>query len=238
MYGGEIPRPMHLIRVDIDPAQLARHPVDLALQGHAEAILPALVAALPAGTPTDGAARAEAARTGAWAALDDAMRSQIAVLNAIRDAVPGAIFVGDSTQAIYAGNLYYDHDRPGGWFNAATGFGALGYAIPAAIGAALADPDAPVVCLAGDGGAQFTLPELMTAVDENLPIAFLIWNNCAYGEIASSMEAVGVGVIGCHPTPPISRPSRAPAPCPTCGQRRSPTASPPRFATSGTLPAR
>ncbi|MBC7141726.1 MAG: hypothetical protein H5U18_06165, partial [Rhodobacteraceae bacterium] len=203
MYGrGGLPWPSHLIRVEIDAAQLARHPVDLALRGHAETILPALVAALPDGAATDGTARAEAARAGAWAALDDTMRGQIAVLNAVRDTVPGAIFVGDSTQAVYAGNLCYDHDRPGGWFNAATGYGALGYAIPAAIGAALADPQAPVICLAGDGGAQFTLPELMTAVDENLPVIFLIWNNRAYGEIAASMEAAGVGVIGCHPTPP------------------------------------
>ncbi len=203
MYGrGGLPWPKELIRVEVDAAQLARHPVDLALQGHAEAILPALVAALPEGKPTGGAARAEAARAGAWAALDDTMRAQIAILNAVRDTLPGSIFVGDSTQAIYAGNLYYDHDRPGGWFNAATGFGALGFSIPAAIGAALAAPDAPVICLAGDGGAQFTLPELMTAVDEKLPIAFLIWNNHAYGEIASSMAAAGVSVIGCHPTPP------------------------------------
>ena len=203
MYGGGgLPWPKELIRVEIDPAQLARHPADLALQGHAEAILPALVALLPGRRTTGGAARADAARAGAWAALDEPMRAQIAILNAVRDSLPGSIFVGDSTQAIYAGNLYYDHDRPGGWFNAATGFGALGFAIPAAIGAAFAAPEAPVVCLAGDGGAQFTLAELMTAVDERLPIVFLIWNNRAYGEIASSMEAAGVSVIGCHPTPP------------------------------------
>ncbi|OYX45110.1 MAG: hypothetical protein B7Z02_02380 [Rhodobacterales bacterium 32-67-9] len=203
MYGrGGLPWPKELIRVEIDAAQLARHPADLALQGHAEAILPALVALLPGRRATDGAARAEAARTGAWVALDETTRAQIAILNTVRNTLPGSIFVGDSTQAIYAGNLYYDHDRPGGWFNAATGFGALGFAIPAAIGAALAAPDAPVICLSGDGGAQFTLPELMTAVDERLPIIFLIWNNRAYGEIAASMEAVGVEVIGCHPTPP------------------------------------
>ena len=91
-------------------------------------------------------------------------RSSTAV-ETIRDTLPGSIIVGDSTQPIYAANLYYDHDRPGGWFNAATGFGALGYGPPAAIGAALAVPDAPVVCLTGDGGFQFTLPELAAAVE-------------------------------------------------------------------------
>lgn len=203
MYGrGGFPWPRALIRVEVDADQLARHPVDVGLLGHAESILPALLTALPERAPSAGGDRAATARKGALAALDDKMRAEIAILEAIRDTLPGAIVVGDSTQAVYAGNLFYDHDRPGGWFNAATGYGALGFAIPAAIGAAIAAPDAPVICLTGDGGAQFTLPELMTAVDERLPIVFLIWNNRAYGEIAASMQAVGVEVIGCHPTPP------------------------------------
>ena len=71
------------------------------------------------------------------------MRALNEILNAVRDTIPGAIIVGASAYPIYAGNLYYDHDRPDGWFNAATGFGALGYGIPAAIGAALAALDTP-----------------------------------------------------------------------------------------------
>ena len=102
--------------------------------------------------------------------------------------MPGSIIVGDSTQPVYAANLYYDHDRPGGWFNAATGFGALGYGPPAAIGAALAAPDAPVVCLTGDGGFQFTLPELGAAVDAGAPVIFVVWNNRGYREIETSMR--------------------------------------------------
>jgi acetolactate synthase-1/2/3 large subunit len=107
-----------------------------------------------------------------------------------------------STQPVYAGNLFYDHDRAGGWFNSATGYGALGYAIPAAIGAAIARPDLPVLCLTGDGGAQFSLSELMTAAQEALPVTFVIWNNRGYGEIAASMRDAGATVIGCDPAPP------------------------------------
>ncbi|SPH24116.1 putative 2-ketoarginine decarboxylase AruI [Defluviimonas aquaemixtae] len=203
MYGGGgLPQPRRMIRVDISAGQLARHPADIAIEGALSDVLPALADGVPAAMDRDGPARAAATRKAARAALDPPMRAQIAMLEAVRDTVPGAVFIGDSTQAIYAGNLCYDHDRPAGWFNAATGFGALGYAIPAAIGAALAAPDAPVICLAGDGGAQFTLPEIMTAVDERLPITFLIWNNYAYQEIAASMEAKGIAVVGCHPTPP------------------------------------
>lgn len=206
MYGrGGLVLPAGLIRIDLCPAQLARHPAAVAIRADAGAALAALLAALPAGRAepaTSGAARAAHTRKAARAELSEAMRAQLALLEAIRDTLPGAILVGDSTQPVYAGNLYYDHDRPGGWFNAATGFGALGYAIPAAIGAALAAPGARVICIIGDGGAQFTLPELMTAVDEGLPVTFLIWNNRRYGEIASAMAQAGVAVIGCDPTPP------------------------------------
>ena len=47
--------------------------------------------------------------------------------------------------------------RPRSWFNSSTGYGTLGYALPAAIGAKLAAPERPVVALIGDGGLQFTL---------------------------------------------------------------------------------
>jgi acetolactate synthase-1/2/3 large subunit len=123
------------------------------------------------------------------------------MIEAIRSAVPQAQIVGDSTQPIYAANLYYDHDRAGGWFNAATGFGALGYGLGAAIGAAMAQPEAQTICIIGDGGLQFTAAELRCAVDESLPITFIIWNNSAYGEIADAMRAADTQVIGCHPSP-------------------------------------
>jgi acetolactate synthase-1/2/3 large subunit len=150
----------------------------------------------------DGAARAAATRAAARAEIGAAMGAQVAILEAMRVAVPGAFIVGDSTQPVYAGNLWYDHDLAGGWFNAATGYGALGYGIPAAIGAAVGRPDRPVICLTGDGGAQFALAEMMVAVQERLPVTFVIWNNRGYREIAEAMAGAGVPVIGCDPVPP------------------------------------
>jgi acetolactate synthase-1/2/3 large subunit len=129
------------------------------------------------------------------------MQAQRALLEVLCDTVPGAIIVGDSTQPVYAGNLYHDHDRPGGWFNAATGYGALGYGPGAAVGAALAAPGTPVICLIGDGGLQFSPGELRTAVDEALPITFLVWNNAGFREIAENMRDAGIEVIGCAPSP-------------------------------------
>ncbi len=201
---GTMPQMAQLIRIDIDADQLYRHPVDLAICGAAQDYVPALLDGMRQSQvlPDWGGSKVAQVRKAARAELGPDYEHSLTMVEIIREAVPGAIIVGDSTQPIYAANLYYDHDRPGGWFNSSGGFGTLGYAIPAAIGAALADRSRPVVCLIGDGGAQFTLPELMTAIDENLPITFVIWNNHAYLEIATAMREADVTVVGCHPTPP------------------------------------
>ena len=204
MYAtGTMPACDGMIRVDICAAQLARHKAALTLQGDAAAVMAALLPQVAA-KHGDGAARAAFARDAAraeLAGLDALMPGRLAMVEAARAAMPGAIIVGDSTQPVYAANLYYDHDRPGGWFNAATGYGALGFGPGAAVGAALAAPDVPVVCLIGDGGLQFSPGELRTAVDEALPITFLVWNNGAYNEIADAMRGANTEVIGCTPSP-------------------------------------
>ncbi|MBL9056925.1 MAG: hypothetical protein JNJ84_11690, partial [Rhodobacteraceae bacterium] len=202
MRGG-FPDTSAMIRVDLCADQLARHPVALPVRAEAGAFIAALTAAVAAKTG-DGAARAATSRQAArteLSALDMLMPPRLAMVEAVRAAVPGALIVGDSTQPVYAANLYYDHDRPGGWFNAATGFGALGYGPGAAVGAALACPGVPVVCLIGDGGLQFSPGELRTAVDEKLPVTFLVWNNAAFNEIADAMRGANTEVIGCSPSP-------------------------------------
>jgi acetolactate synthase I/II/III large subunit len=197
---GGLPDLSGMIRIDTCQAQLSRHPAALALQAEAGRALAALLPLVPQARQ-DGAARAAATRATARAELSAPMQAQLALLEVLRDAVPGAIIVGDSTQPVYAGNLFYDHDRPGGWFNAATGYGALGYGPGAAVGAALAAPGTPVICLIGDGGLQFSPGELRTAVDEGLPVTFLVWNNAGFREIAENMRDAGIEVIGCAPSP-------------------------------------
>lgn len=202
MYAtGTMPALRGLIRVDMSAGAVASRACDVAVVGDAGAVVEAL-AGMVRGRRGDGVARAAAAREAAWEEIGPAMQAQVACLDAMRAAVPGALIVGDSTQPIYAGNLWYDHDVVGGWFNASVGFGALGYGIPAAIGAAVGRPDRPVICLTGDGGAQFSLAEMMVAVQERLPVTFVVWNNRGYREIADSMAGAGTEVIGCDPAPP------------------------------------
>ena len=200
---GGFPDLSDMIRIDVCPDQLARHPAAVRIEAQSVAALGALAPQLRE-RKGDGAKRAETARVAGraeLAGLHPSMPAQLRMVEAIRDAMPGAIIVGDSTQPIYAANMFYDHDRPGGWFNAATGFGALGFGPGAAIGAAVAAPGVPTVCLVGDGGLQFDPAELRVAVDEGLPVTFIVWNNASYREIAEAMRDAQTEIIGCSPSP-------------------------------------
>ena len=192
----------NMIRVDIDGAQLDRRQ-DRGLMIEADAAATALALAERL-TPRsrDGTERAAKARDAAWNDVPKAYQDQIELLHAIWREHPDALIVGDSTQPVYAGMLYLDVPRPDAWFHSATGYGTLGYAAPAAIGAALAVPDRPVICLIGDGGLQFTLAELGSAVDAGAPVIFLVWNNAGYREIETSMIKAGIAPIGVKPSAP------------------------------------
>jgi len=105
------------------------------------------------------------------------------------------------TQIAYLGNYAFPTERPGSWFHPC-GYGTLGYALPAAIGARIAQPQRPAVALAGDFGVQFTLQELMTAVELELTLPVVVWNNGALGQIRDDMRAAGIaplGVVGRNP---------------------------------------
>lgn len=65
----------------------------------------------------------------------------------------------------------------------------MGYSLPAAIGAQIARPDRPVVCVIGDGGLQMNIQELQTAVNYELPITIVVFNNSGYGIIKQFQDS-------------------------------------------------
>src|SRR6185437_15951321 len=101
----------------------------------------------------------------------------------------------DMTQIAYLGNYAFPADQPGVWF-LPSGYGALGYALPAALGAKVACPERAVIALAGDFGLQFTLQELTTAVELELSLPVIVWNNSALGQIRDDMRAAGIPAVG------------------------------------------
>ena len=75
---------------------------------------------------------------------------------------------------------FYQTKRAEGFLQAA-GSGPMGFAIPAALGAKLVHPDRPVVAVCGDGGFAMTMNGLMTAVERDIPIVCVVFNNNALG---------------------------------------------------------
>lgn len=74
--------------------------------------------------------------------------------------------------------------------------GAIGFALPAAVGAALAAPGRRVLALEGDGSGMYTLQSLWTMACENLDITVVIFVNRAYGILRGELAAVGAGTPG------------------------------------------
>ncbi|KRP78153.1 5-guanidino-2-oxopentanoate decarboxylase [Pseudomonas lactis] len=205
-FAGGFDIPGALLRVDIDPDQTVRnYPPQVALVADARIAAQALLTEvnrqpLAPRSPDWGTARVARLWAELEPAWDAATRAQTRFLNVVLEELPGVVFVGDSTQPVYSGNLTLNLNHPRRWFNASTGYGTLGYALPAAIGAWLGRGDGqPVVCLIGDGGLQFTLPELASAVEARTPVIVLLWNNQGYEEIKKYMvnrdiEPVGVDI--------------------------------------------
>ncbi|MGM0982111.1 MAG: 5-guanidino-2-oxopentanoate decarboxylase [Pseudomonadota bacterium] len=186
-----------LIRVDIDPEQLVRNQsLALGLIGDARATLNALLTHFPVALSRQGRTRTAATMDALALERDPAFAPFVPLFTTLAEVMPEAILVGDSCAPVYAANHLVAQPEPRRFFNASTGYGTLGYGLPAALGAKLARPDLPVVALVGDGGLMFTLAEIATAVEERLPVVILLWHNGGYEEIRRYMAANGVTPIG------------------------------------------
>lgn len=187
-----------LIRIDIDPAQIVTGlRSDLPIAADAKLAAASLVAALGEARPAgEGAARAKTVRDKVDAFLWPACRTHGKLMEVITRALPDATVAGDQTEPVYAVNQFYQAPQPRSFFNSSTGYGTLGYGLPAAFGAKLGAPSRPSVCLIGDGGLQFSVQELASAVEAGIATAVVIWNNTSYGEIKAFMAERDIPQIG------------------------------------------
>ena len=186
-----------VIRVDIEPEQTTRNVLPtVSICADAALTMQALYDALADFNPFDHRAVVAEMRRASDGLAPAAYRAHGRFLDLVAETLPGVVIVGDSTQPVYGGNLFYEAAGPRRYFNSSTGYGTLGYGLPAALGAKLALADTPVVSLIGDGGLQFTLAELATAVELELAVPILVWNNQGYGEIKRYMVDRDIPTIG------------------------------------------
>jgi acetolactate synthase I/II/III large subunit len=183
-----------VIHIEADLGKLEANQPALAIHADARAALEALAPAL---TPRPVGEAADAA-----AAVLERIRTRIAgqgleleqhILAAVREALPDSSpsFWDMTILSYWAWSAF---DPRSGPMHSAQGAGGLGYGFPAALGAAVADPDrrTPVLAVSGDGGAMYSLAELATARQYDLPVTWLIVDDGGYGILRAYMtEAFG-----------------------------------------------
>ena len=192
--------PGAVVRIDIDPRQInTPYPAAVGIIGDAAAAVAELVILLTGNIPSDTAAtekRLGDIRRAHKESESPLRKTHRRVLEIMAANLPetAAIFT-DMTQIAYSGNEIFQAPRINSWFHP-SGFGTLGYAMPAAIGAKLASPSTPIVAVVGDAGFQFTVQELSVAVELGLHVIIILWNNDALGQIRDDMVAQGIEKVG------------------------------------------
>lgn len=190
-YRMPLPRP--LFQIDAEPTQAGRnYPVEGFICGDAAQALRGLLDRLPASLETDPNFHHEIAV--ARAQSEGALRGRLGPYQVVADHLLGVVpegahpWVRDVTISNSTfGNRYVQIAAPPLGVHALGG--GIGQGIAMAIGAAVASPGARTIALVGDGGAQLGLAELITAVDEALPITFVLMNDAAYGVIENIQDA-------------------------------------------------
>jgi acetolactate synthase-1/2/3 large subunit len=192
------PPGVKLIRIDIDPAEMRRLPVNIGIVADAEDGARALAAALSRGGPEIGDRPTRIAE--AKAATAEAIRKvqpQLDYLTAIREVLPeDGIFVDEISQMGFASWYGFPVYRPRSFVTAGCQ-GTLGSGFPSALGAKIAFPDRPVISITGDGGFMFAMPELATAVQYGINLVTVVFNNASYGNVRrDQVEGFEGRVIG------------------------------------------
>jgi acetolactate synthase-1/2/3 large subunit len=182
------------IHVDIDQAEIGKNvPVDVGIVANVRDVLRAWQPSLPRLDLVDWAARIDALKGDSAVRdiqkmPDDGHLYAAHVIHDIWRATHGrAVVVTDVGQHQMWEAQYYHHEQPRSLITSG-GLGTMGFALPAAIGAKKACPDAEVWAIVGDGGFQMTMAELATVVQEQLKVNIAIINNGYLGMVRQWQE--------------------------------------------------
>jgi len=183
-----------IIHIDIDPSSVGKTvAIDVAIIGQVNDALNALIQALK---------DKKLANIDAWWKQIEEWRSvdsmayqtksgvikPQSVIEALYEVTQGeAIVTSDVGQHQMWAAQYYPFDKPRRWINSG-GLGTMGFGLPAAMGAKLADPKADVACVTGEGSIQMMLQELSTMLQYNTPVKIINLNNGYLGMVRQWQE--------------------------------------------------
>ena len=185
------------VHIDIDPAEISKNvPAHIPIVGDVKHIVPALTAEYRSLSPDPTRLSAWWERIRGWQAQhplryedtpDEEIKPQRAV-EALYEATNGeAIISSDVGQHQMWAAQYYHYKRPRTWINSG-GLGTMGFGLPAAIGAQLANPGVLTCVISGDGSIQMNAQEFATCAQYEIPIKVFILNNGYLGMVRQWQE--------------------------------------------------
>ncbi|GAB6049819.1 acetolactate synthase 3 catalytic subunit [Hydrogenophilus islandicus] len=190
--------PRTIIHIDVDPSSISKRvPVDIPIVGDVKAVLADLLAALDSldDQPDAAALAAWWQQIDAWRARkclaytpsNEVIKPQF-VIEKLWEVTKGqAIVTSDVGQHQMWAAQYYRFDEPRRWLNSG-GLGTMGVGLPYAMGAKLAYPEMPVVCVTGEASIQMCIQELSTCKQFRLPIKIVNLNNRYLGMVRQWQE--------------------------------------------------
>lgn len=185
------------VRIDIDPAEMQRFASDVAVVADAAAGTRALIDAVSKTGFSRSSGRRDEIRAASAKARQDiqAIQPQMAYLDILRDVLPDDAIVTDELSQVGFASWYgFPVYQPRTFIT--SGYqGTLGSGFPTALGTKVAHPDRAVVAITGDGGFMFGVQELATAVQFNIGVVTLLFNNNAYGNVRRDQKQVFDGRV-------------------------------------------
>jgi acetolactate synthase-1/2/3 large subunit len=185
------------IHIDVDPAEISKNvPAHIPIVGDAKEIIPRLTEEYKQ-LDTDETRmdewwqRIEHWREKYPLVYEDSTDNEIKpqfMIQAVHEATEGnAIVSSDVGQHQMWAAQYYDFPEPRRWINSG-GAGTMGFGLPAAMGAAMGNPEQLVVCISGDGSLQMNIQELATISENNIPVKIFLMNNGFLGMVRQWQE--------------------------------------------------
>ncbi|MCD0423455.1 thiamine pyrophosphate-dependent enzyme [Rubrivivax sp. JA1024] len=179
------PEGLKSVRIDIDPAEMRRFAPDAAIVSDSKAGARALADAVSKTgySKTKGRRDEIRAATAKTNEAIQAIQPQMSYLKILREVLPDDAIVTDELSQVGFASWYgFPIYQPRTFLT--SGYqGTLGSGFPTALGAKVACPDKPVVAITGDGGFMFGVQELATAVQYNIGVVTLVFDNSAYGNV-------------------------------------------------------
>ena len=189
---GELPTPGRVIQIDLDPAAIGRgFSVELGLPGDARRVLGQLLASLrgrAASSRPEWSQRARDAYRSQLATWEQEAGRELRIIRSLRSALPpDGIVTNDMTVLCYSMLPHFPVADPRA-FLFPFHLGALGFGLPAAIGAKFGVHERPVLAICGDGGFMFSVQELATAVKYGLSLVVLLCNDNCYNSVRRNQQ--------------------------------------------------